>query len=142
MATSQNAFASKTTSTTPAQDRINLGWRVGFRLPTLYAVFTFLIIESLDEGIGFFRLAFNLDKFVITIFEFVMISITAFLIAILPAAILETPTGLCLGSSAEVARGRIPNYLFSLFCILFCLAIVALIHLIFQIPLRLSFELP
>ena len=124
------------------QQGINLGWKAGLWCSAFYAVLAFLIVEMLDLGIGFLRLAFNLDKFVVTIFELSLISIAAFVFAIIPSAILGALTGMCLGKFAEIARERISKYWFTLICVLSCFVIVTLIHLIFQIPVTLSFHLP
>jgi hypothetical protein len=124
------------------REGITLGWKAGLKCSTFYAVSAFLIIESIDQGIGFLRLASNLDKLVVTIFELAVISIATTLVAITPATILGALTGMCLGKFAEIANERISKYLFTLLCVLFCLTAAILIHLFFQIPITLSYHLP
>jgi MFS family permease len=132
----------KTPIVNSARVGMNLGQKTGLILSLLYAAIGFVIIELLGIGAGFsspyfytsFPASFPWGGFTIVI-------IIIMLIAVLPATIIGGLTGACLGVLTEKTKGHISKYPFVLLCITSCLVAIILIHLLFQIPVSLSFEI-
>ncbi len=124
-----------------AREGLKLGKKIGFISSIAYAVVGLFAVELFGEGIGFSSLTFESIIFWVA---FIFVTITSILLlAITPATIIGALTGMCLGMLAKLAqRKHISKYFFVLLCALFCIVAVILIHLLFQIPITLSFEPP
>jgi hypothetical protein len=138
----QNIPITKTPTVSSLRAGMNLGRKTGLIVSSLYATIGFFVIELLGIGAGFsspyfytsFPTSFPWGGFIITI-------IIIMLIAVVPATIIGGLTGACLGVLTEKTRGYISKYHFVLLCVTSCLVVIILIHLLFQIPISLSFEI-
>ena len=137
----QNASMSNETIVNLAKEGAKLGSRVSFVVSILYAVVGFYAVELFGEGVGLLSLSSELIIWgVLSIFGII---IAIFLFAIVPATIIGILTGTCLGIFTKFAqRKQISKYFFVLLCVFFCMVAVIGIHLLFQIPITLSFDPP
>jgi hypothetical protein len=138
----QKTSITKTPTVNSARVGMNFGRKTGLILSSLYAVIGFFVIELLGYGAGlsspYFYTSFPSS---FPWVGFIIVIIIILLIAIAPATIIGALTGACLGVLAEKTRGRISKYPFVLLCFTSCLVAIIFIHLLFQIPLTLSFEI-
>jgi hypothetical protein len=131
----------KTTAIDFAQVGTNLGWKAGLILSSMYAILGILVMELLGYGVGFFSFefydGFPSVKFVAAIFATI---ITIAILAIAPATVIRALTGRCLSVPAKTTSEHLSKYLFILLCVVSCLIVVILIHIMFQVPITLSFQ--
>lgn len=104
------------------------GFVAGLGLSIAYTLIGLIVIDFIKSGFPIFLL--------LLIFGFPAI----FLLAIVPATLCGLFTGLILGSVCEILKKRIPKFAYVLLCVMICTGIAALCHIVFKIPMALSFE--
>jgi hypothetical protein len=137
MTNQQDASKYQNTQINFMQEGMELGCKAGFRLSTLYAISSIFFIGAFAGGSGFLNglaSAFlSWDSFIHAISIFISVAFVIFFVAIGPAAVLGTLTGMLLGKFAEIFIGRISKYFFVFSCALLSVLIAVLIHLFFNI---------
>ena len=120
---------------------MELGCKAGFRLSTLYAI---LVIGIFGVGSGLLNwsasVSFSWDRLIHTIPLLIVIAFTISFVAIGPATVLGTLTGMLLGKFTEIFIGRMPKYFLIFSCTLLSIMIAILIHLFFDIQIGFPFQ--
>ena len=144
----QNISTQKTLTANLAREGMKLGFKASLALSTFYAILGFFTVELLGRGVGFLSLFEKPDEWhinfylIVVIIGVLLMIITILFLAIAPAIILGTITGMFIGKIAEIIKERIPKYFFVSLSIFSCLVIAILLHLFFHIPVVLSFQPP
>ena len=137
----QHLPSSNKTTINTAKEGLKLGRKIGFKVSTLYGIAGFLIIELFGDGIGIFStFSENLLSIPQILWVIFMVAIIILILAITPATIIGSITGMYMAVLANTKVIHKSKYFFVLLCILFSLIMIILIHTLFQIPITLSFE--
>jgi hypothetical protein len=104
------------------------GFVAGLGLSMIYALAGLIIVDLVQA------------TFPIFLIFLIFGSATILVLAIIPAALYGTYTGLILGVTAELLGSRISRGAYVLLSLMICVGIAVLTHLVFRIPVVLSFE--
>lgn len=123
---------------------MELGCKAGFRLSTLYAISAILFIGIFGGGGELLNwltsVSFSWHRFIHTIPLLIGVAFIIFFVAIGPATVLGTLTGMMLGKFANIFIGRMSKYFLAFSCALLSTMIAILIHLFFDIQIGFSFQ--
>jgi hypothetical protein len=123
-----NRFFHRSLEETPARFGVQLGWKLSFFLSVVYAFLGVFVIETfIEPSLGNFLIVWAMGSPII------------FAVAILPAVIIGVVTGAGLSLLVSHLRERISTTTSFMLGFTFCIGMMVLVHLIFNVEVRFSF---